>query len=158
LDIGGEIDVIGCSRTSRAALATFRRPQIATSAGLGTFCLGARAGNSAQAPGSLLCRFFRSASIYRNKMRIHLAAEGEMSKEPKIEHDYHAGKDKLTITIHRYSLKSKKTRNAILERLMANLESKPDRLIADAKAKSKKEPGKKLRGQQKASKLIVIGD
>jgi hypothetical protein len=31
-----------------------------------------------------------------------------MSKEPKIEHDYHAGKDKLTITIHRYSLKSKK--------------------------------------------------
>jgi hypothetical protein len=91
-------------------------------------------------------------------MRIHLAAEGEMSKEPKIEHDYHAGKDKLTITIHRYSLKSKKTRNAILERLMANLESKPDRLIADAKAKSKKGPGKKLRGQQKASKLIVTGD
>jgi hypothetical protein len=31
-----------------------------------------------------------------------------MSKEPKIEHDYDAGKDKLTITIHRYSLKSKK--------------------------------------------------
>ena len=45
-----------------------------------------------------------------------------MSKEPKIEHDYHAGKDKLTITIHRYSLKSKKTRDAVLEKLMANLE------------------------------------
>jgi hypothetical protein len=69
------------------------------------------------------------------KMRIDLAAEGEMSNEPKIEHDYDAGKDKLTITIHRYSLKSKKTRDAILEKLIANLESKPDRLIADEKEK-----------------------
>jgi len=58
-----------------------------------------------------------------------------MSKKPKIEHDYHAGKDKLTITIHRYSLKSKKTRDAIMEKLMANLESKPDRRIADPKKK-----------------------
>ena len=81
-----------------------------------------------------------------------------MSKKPKVEHDYHAGKDKLTITIHRYSLKSKKTRDAIMERLMENLESKPDRLIAGAKKKSNKGPGKKLRGQQKASKLIEIGD
>jgi hypothetical protein len=69
---------------------------------------------------------------------MYLAVEGEMSKEPKIEHDYDAGKDKLTITIHRYSLKSKKTRDAILEELMANLESKPDRLIADEKEKLKK--------------------
>jgi hypothetical protein len=68
-------------------------------------------------------------------MRIDLAAEGEMFKEPKIEHDYDAGEDKLTITIHRYSLKSKKTRDAVLEKLMANLESKPDRLIADEKKK-----------------------
>jgi hypothetical protein len=68
-------------------------------------------------------------------MRIDLAAEGEMSNEPKIEHDYDAGKDKLTITIHRYSLKSKKTRDAILEKLIANLESKPDHLIADEKEK-----------------------
>jgi hypothetical protein len=81
-----------------------------------------------------------------------------MSKEPKIEHDYHAGKDKLTITIHRYSLKKKKTRDAIMEALMAALESKPDRLIAKAKKKSNEPPGKKLRGQQKASKLIEVGD
>jgi hypothetical protein len=81
-----------------------------------------------------------------------------MSKKPKVEHDYHAGKDKLTIIIHRYSLKSKKTRDAIMKKLMANLESKPDRLIAGAKKKSNKGPGKKLRGQQKASKLIEIGD
>jgi hypothetical protein len=41
---------------------------------------------------------------------------------------------------------------------MAELESKPDRLIAGAKKKSEKGPGKKLRGQQKASKLIEVGD
>ena len=81
-----------------------------------------------------------------------------MSKKPKIDHDYDAGKDKLTITIHRYSLKSKKTRDAIMEKLMANLESKPDRLVARAKKKSKEGTGKQLRGQQKASKLIEIGD
>ena len=68
--------------------------------------------------------------------------EGEASKEPKIEHGYHARKDKLTITIHRYSLESKKTRDAILMKLMANLESKPDRLIADRRKKGKKHPAK----------------
>ena len=82
-----------------------------------------------------------------------------MSKKPKIEHDYDAGKDKLTITIHRYSLESKKTRTDILKKLMANLESKPDRLIADAKKNSKKKSsGKKRRGQQKTSRLIEVGD
>lgn len=45
-----------------------------------------------------------------------------------------------------------------MEKLLANLESKPDRLIAAAKNKSKKGPVKKLRGQKKASKLIEIGD
>ena len=81
-----------------------------------------------------------------------------MSKTPKIEHHYNADKDKLTITIHRYSLKSKKTRGAIVEKLMANLESKPDRLIAGVEKKSKKGTGKKLRGLQKSSRLIEIGD
>jgi hypothetical protein len=81
-----------------------------------------------------------------------------MSKKPKIEHDYNAGKDKLTITIHRYSLKNKKTRDAIMKKLMANLESKPDRLVAGAKKKSKKGTGKKLAGLQKESGLIEIGD
>jgi hypothetical protein len=81
-----------------------------------------------------------------------------MSKKPKIDHDYDAGKDKLTITIHRYSLKRRKTRDAVMEKLMAQLESKPDRLIGEARKKSKKRPGKKLRGQQQASKLIEVGD
>ena len=44
-----------------------------------------------------------------------------MSKKPKIDHDYDGDKDKLTITIHRYSLKRKKTREAIIEELKASL-------------------------------------
>lgn len=61
-----------------------------------------------------------------------------MSKKPKIEYDYHASKDKLTITIHRYSLENKKTRDDIMKKLIANLESKPAGLIANAKKNSKK--------------------
>jgi hypothetical protein len=68
-----------------------------------------------------------------------------MSKKPKIDHDYDAGKDKLTITIHRYSLKRKMTRDATIQNLIANLEGKSDRLIANARKKSnKKGPDKKL--------------
>jgi len=80
-----------------------------------------------------------------------------MPKKPKIDHEYHAGKDKFDISIRGYSLR-KEARDAIMKKLMAAVERSPDRLIADAKKKSKKGPGKKLRGQQKASKLIEIGD
>jgi hypothetical protein len=81
----------------------------------------------------------------------------QMSKKPKIDHEYHSGKDKMKITIHGYS-PSKKARHAIMKTLMRQLERSPDRLVADAKKKSKKGSGKKLRGQQKTSKLIEIGD
>ncbi len=81
-----------------------------------------------------------------------------MSKEPKIEHEYHAHKDKLTIKIHRYSLKSKKTRDDILMKLMANLESKPDRLVADEKKSEKKGGSKKQHGLPKNSRLVEVGD
>ena len=68
-----------------------------------------------------------------------------MSKKPKIDHDYDADKDKLTITLHRYSLKRKKTRNAIIQKLMVNLEGTSDQLGANSKKKSnKKRPNKKL--------------
>lgn len=80
-----------------------------------------------------------------------------MSKTPKIDHEYHAGKDKLTITIRGYAL-SKKARDEVMKKLIAGVERKPDRLIAAARKKSKKGAGKKLRGEQKASKLIEIGD
>lgn len=79
-----------------------------------------------------------------------------MSKKPKIDHEYHAGKDKMTIKIHGYSL-SKKARNAIMKTLTDAVERSPDRLIANAKQKSK--TGKKLPGHQRASKTIEeIGD
>ena len=76
-----------------------------------------------------------------------------MSKHPKIEHEYHAGKDKMKITIRGYS-PSKKARHAIIEKLTQQLESSPDRLKADSKDKSKK----KFHNPQKESRLIEIGD
>lgn len=82
-----------------------------------------------------------------------------MSKKPKIDHEYHAGKDKLKITIHGYSLKSKKVRSEIVKKVMVEVERKPDRPLAEAKkTKSKNAQGKKLRGQNRESKLIEVGD
>jgi hypothetical protein len=80
-----------------------------------------------------------------------------MSKKQKIDHEYHAGKDKMKITIEGYS-PSKKSRDAIMTKLMAQLEGSPDRFVTDAKKNSGKEPGKNLRGLQKVSKLAVVGD
>jgi hypothetical protein len=80
-----------------------------------------------------------------------------MSKKPKIDHEYHAGKDKFEINIRGYSL-SKKARNEIMKKLMAAVERSPDRLIAGAKKKKSKKPGKELRGLQKSTKLIEVGD
>jgi hypothetical protein len=94
----------------------------------------------------------------RQECEIYLAAESEMSKKPKIDHEYHAHKDEMTITLHGYSL-SKKSRDAIMKKVMDAVEHSPDRLIADAKEKSKKGPGKKLPSHQKASKTLeVVGD
>jgi hypothetical protein len=53
---------------------------------------------------------------------------------------------------------SKKSRDAIMEKLMAQLESSSDRLVADVKKNQKKAPGKKPRGLQKTSKLVEVGD
>ncbi len=75
-----------------------------------------------------------------------------MSKAPKIEHKYHARKDKLKITIRGYS-PSKKARETIIKKLIKQFESSPDRLQADAK-----KSGKKPRNPQKESKLVEVGD
>jgi hypothetical protein len=58
----------------------------------------------------------------------------------------------MKITIRGYS-PSKKARDAIMMKLMKELESSPDRLQADAK-KSRKKP----HNPQKESKLAVVGD
>jgi hypothetical protein len=80
-----------------------------------------------------------------------------MSKKPKIDHEYHAGNDKLKITVRGYAL-SKKARAEIMKKLIAEVERKPDRLIADAKKNKKKGASKKLPKLQKVSKLVEIGD
>jgi hypothetical protein len=80
-----------------------------------------------------------------------------MSKKPKIDHEYHAGRDKMKITIEGYS-PSKKSRDAIMKKLIEQLEKSPDRSVANFKKKSKKASGKERRGQPKESKLIEIGD
>jgi hypothetical protein len=79
-----------------------------------------------------------------------------VSKKPRIDHEYHAGKDKLDITIKGYS-PSKKARDAIIKKLMQQLESSSDRLVADTK-KSKKAGDKRPHNPQKESKLPVVGD
>jgi hypothetical protein len=76
-----------------------------------------------------------------------------MSKKPKIDHEYHAGKDKMKITVEGYS-PSKKARDAIMKKLTQQLESSSDRLVADAKHKSKMTP----HNPQKESRLIEVGD
>ena len=82
-----------------------------------------------------------------------------MSNNPKIEHEYHAGKDELKIWVHGYALKSKRTRDQIMKVLCDEVERSPDRLIADAKTKAKKGTnGKKLRGYQKDVKFVEVGD
>ena len=60
-----------------------------------------------------------------------------MSKKPKIKHGYDHDKDKMKITIRGYSL-SKTTRDEILENLIVQIESSPDRL-----GKAGKERGQK---------------
>ena len=102
--------------------------------------------------------FARIASICPNGRDSRRAGRKEtMSKKPKIDHEYHAGKDKMKITIEGYS-PSKKSRDAIMKKLMAQLESSPDRSVAKFEKKPKKASGKERRGVPKESKLIEIGD
>jgi len=82
-----------------------------------------------------------------------------MSKNPKIEHEYHAGKDELKIWVYGYALKRKKTRDKIMKALCDEVERSPDCLIKDAKTRDKKgSDGKKHRGYQKDIKFAEVGD
>jgi hypothetical protein len=84
---------------------------------------------------------------------IHgLARKASMSKKPKVDHKYQAGKDKMKITIRGYS-PSKKVRSAIIKKVLKQLEASPDHLVAAAR-RQKKEPNDPL----KQPKLIEIGD
>lgn len=76
-----------------------------------------------------------------------------MSKKPKVDYKYQAGKDKMKITIRGYS-PSKKVRTAIIMKVLKQLEASPDHLVAAARKHSKKKPKNPL----KQPKLIEIGD
>jgi hypothetical protein len=60
-----------------------------------------------------------------------------MSKKPKIDHEYHAKKDKMKIMIEGYSPR-KTSRDAIMKLLMTKLESCPDRSVAKYKKNPKR--------------------
>jgi len=79
-----------------------------------------------------------------------------MSKKPRIDHEYNAGKDKLKITIKGYA-PGKATRSAIMKRVMQELERSPDRHIALAK-ESRKKRNDRPHNPQKESKLTEVGD
>jgi hypothetical protein len=81
-----------------------------------------------------------------------------MPKTPKLDHEYHAGKDKLKITIQGYALGSKSARDKILKTMRDELERSPARLIKEAKKSFKKGAGKKLKGLQKDDTLPETGD
>jgi hypothetical protein len=82
-----------------------------------------------------------------------------MSKNPKIEHEYHAGKDELKIWVHGYALKSKKTRDKVMKTLCDEVERSPERLIEEAKTKAKKgSVGRETSECQRGVKPDEVGD
>jgi hypothetical protein len=78
-----------------------------------------------------------------------------MSKKPKIKHGYDHDKDKMKITIRGYSL-TKITRDEILENLIMQIESSPDRLHANARKSKGKAGGKKSARDQKKKVSKVV--
>ena len=63
-----------------------------------------------------------------------------MSKKPSVQNDYHARKDRLEITIKRYSLKKKSERKDLMKHVLRWLEGSPGL----ARANQKKAKGGKL--------------
>ena len=63
-----------------------------------------------------------------------------MSKKPSVQNDYHAKKDRLEITIKRYSLKKKSERKDLMKHVLRWLEGSPGL----ARANQKKAKGGKL--------------
>jgi len=75
-----------------------------------------------------------------------------MSKKPKIDHDYHAGKDRLEISIRGYALKRKKDREAVLKGVIHAVERSPAFLISKEKkheSKKSKKRGKHIPGSRR---------
>ena len=78
-----------------------------------------------------------------------------MSKEPSVEHKYHAKRDRLEITIKHYALKKKSRREDVIKHLLHRLERNPKL----AKHIAKKDKGKKLpKSFERETKPPLVGD
>ena len=78
-----------------------------------------------------------------------------MSKKPSVQNEYHAKKDRLEITIKRYSLKKKSERKDLMKHLLRWLEGSPGLAKAtERKAKKDKLP----KTSWKETKLPPVGD
>ena len=78
-----------------------------------------------------------------------------MPKKPSVRNEYHAKKDRLEITIKRYSLKKKSERKDLMKHVLRWLEGSPGL----ARANQKKAKGGKLpKTPWKETKLPPVGD
>jgi hypothetical protein len=78
-----------------------------------------------------------------------------MSKKPSVEHEYHAKKDRLEITIKHYSLEKKSERKDIVKHLLHRL----DGSAGLAEANEKKVKGDKVpKSPWKQTKIPIGGD
>lgn len=78
-----------------------------------------------------------------------------MSKEPSVDHDYHAKKDRLEITIKHYALKKKSDRDVLIKHILRRLERNP--ALAKATAKKAKR-GKPPKSPARGARLAEVGD
>jgi hypothetical protein len=76
-------------------------------------------------------------------------------KKPSVRNEYHAEKDRLEITIKRYSLKKKSDRKDLMKHVLHWLEGSPGLTKATEK-KAKK--GKLPKNPWKETKLPPVGD
>ena len=74
-----------------------------------------------------------------------------MSKNPSVQHDYDAKKDRLEITIKHYSLKKKSERKDLMKHLLQGLEG---REVPGKKAKQ----GKRPKNPWKQTRIPETGD
>lgn len=81
-----------------------------------------------------------------------------MSKEPSVSHDYHAKKDRFEITIKHYALKKKGDREALITRLLHQLEKGAGVAKAHAKARAKHKRKDLPKGPVKENRIPQVGD
>jgi hypothetical protein len=74
-----------------------------------------------------------------------------MSKVPSVDHEYHAKKDRLEITIKHYALKKKSDREDLIKHVLHRLEKGP----AFAKANAKK--AKRQKAAEEPNERIQVG-